>query len=285
MEGWRWIFVLEGIMTSVIGFGGLFLVPGFPDTAKFLSEEKRAILLHKLDNDKRGSLDNNAPSTLSEISWMRVLRDYKIWLMTLLFFCCDMTIASIANFLPTILTQLGWTASRAQVMSIPVWIFGMTCEVIIAWLADRVGYRLAFNAGALCVALAGWAIQRAFPASAAIRYFGIYLMAGGGFPQFPLLGGGLASNLRGRAYLGVGMAIQAGLGNSANFVASNVFLSTEAPRYHTGFNAGLAIVSIGVIASIGTMLVFAKHNKNLEEERARGEVAQEDDAINYKLNL
>lgn len=284
MEGWRWIFVIEGVMTSVVGIAGLFLVPSFPDKASFLSQAKRTILLQKLDDDKRGS-PNNCADSLADVRWSHVLRDYKIWLMTVLFFCCDMTAASIANFLPTILTQLGWTASRAQVMSIPVWIFGMVCEVVVAWIADRVGYRLAFNAGALCVALAGWSIQRAFPASAAIRYFGIYLMAGGGFPQFPLLGGGLASNLRGRSYLAVGMAIQAGLGNSANFVASNVFISTQAPRYHTGFNAGIAILSIGVIVSIGTIVVFTMHNKNLAQERLRGEVPEEDGAVHYKLNL
>ena len=268
-------------MTCVLGVVGAFWIPPFPQTASFLSEPKRAVLLAKLENDGKGE----SITSIKDISWRKALTDYKTWLLTLLFFCCDMTAASNANFLPTILKQLGWTASTAQVRTIPVWIFGMVCEVAVAMLADRFGYRLAWNMGSLAVALAGWSIQLSYPAAPGVRYFATYLMAGGGFPQFPLLGGCLASNLRGRGYIAVGMALQAGLGNSANFVASNVFITKEAPKYPTGFTAGTAIMAIGIVSSAFTWYVFAMHNKRLEQRRNAGEISQEDTIEHYRLNL
>jgi MFS family permease len=43
-RGWRWIFIIEGIMTCLIGVVGYFLIVGFPDDAhkswRFLNERE-----------------------------------------------------------------------------------------------------------------------------------------------------------------------------------------------------------------------------------------------------
>lgn len=41
LAGWRWIFLLEGITTALVGFASYWVIQDFPDTAKFLTIEER----------------------------------------------------------------------------------------------------------------------------------------------------------------------------------------------------------------------------------------------------
>lgn len=170
-----------------------------------------------------------------------------------MFFCCDMTAASIASFTPTILTELGWKAERAQVMSIPIWVIGFLFELGAGILSSRTGLRFPFVLFGILLATVGWGIQIAYsesrhtPTSAAgegdrvspaVRYFSLFAMSAGTFLQMAMTTSWMTNNLRGRASIAIGVAIILGFGNCANFVASNVFIKGEAPFYPTGFRTG-----------------------------------------------
>ncbi len=46
--GWRWIFILEGLLTVVVGVMSFWTLYDFPDTAPFLTTEERAWVVHRL---------------------------------------------------------------------------------------------------------------------------------------------------------------------------------------------------------------------------------------------
>jgi sugar phosphate permease len=54
-EGWRWIFILEGIATVLVAFIAFFTIYDFPESAKFLSEEERAFVLYRLKHQSQKS--------------------------------------------------------------------------------------------------------------------------------------------------------------------------------------------------------------------------------------
>lgn len=46
--GWRWIFILEGLVTVLAAVGAFFALYDFPDTASFLTVEEKAWVVHRL---------------------------------------------------------------------------------------------------------------------------------------------------------------------------------------------------------------------------------------------
>ncbi|KAF2182048.1 MFS general substrate transporter [Zopfia rhizophila CBS 207.26] len=278
-EGWRWIFILEGIFTIAISFLVFLVVPNFPEKTKFLTPAEKEHLLHKLHADK-----GDQKLTLKSVPWFKVLSDYKIWFPTLMFFCCDMTAASMSSFIPTILTELGWKAARAQVMSIPIWLTGIVFQLFGCWVSGRVGKRFPFVLFGIATVLVGWIIQLVYSnnkgLSAGIRYLGLFCMSGGTFLQMAMTTSWMTNNLRGRASIGVGTAIILGLGNCANFVAANVFIKKEAPFYPTGFKTGLGLTIVGAAFCLIFVALLWHHNQNLNKKR--GEIGGEDDQEEYR---
>jgi len=99
----------------------------------------------------------------------------------------------------------------------------------------------------------------------------------------PLYIGLLTANLRGKASRSFGTAIQLGLGNCANFVSSNVFITKQAPKYPVGFGTGLGITSLSFPLMCLVMVLFTRHNKKIEAKQAAlGPGAELDEQVDYK---
>lgn len=50
-NGWRWLFILEGVFTCVVAVIWFFLIPDFPEDVKWLTEEEREFIKAKLAKD------------------------------------------------------------------------------------------------------------------------------------------------------------------------------------------------------------------------------------------
>lgn len=48
LAGWKWIFILEGLLTVAVAFAAFFILYDFPDTASFLTVEEKAWVVHRL---------------------------------------------------------------------------------------------------------------------------------------------------------------------------------------------------------------------------------------------
>ena len=47
----RWLFIIEGAITVVIAFAAYFILPNFPRTTKWLTEEERQLAVWRLEED------------------------------------------------------------------------------------------------------------------------------------------------------------------------------------------------------------------------------------------
>lgn len=173
---------------------------------------------------------------------------------------------STSFFTPTILKQLGWTAVRAQVYTIPVYIVAGVSTLAVAQFADRLRHRFSFIIFGLILASVGFGIllaQQHVPVKA--RYFAVFLVVSGANIAQPITLVWLNNNLGGHYKRNVGTAMQIGIGNCGGIIASNIFITAQEPLYHVGFGVSLALLWVCAIAS--TVLLCGLRWENKRRDR------------------
>ena len=84
--GWRWIFILEGLVTMIFGILTFFLLTDFPEDAKWLTPEEREFMRARIiDADDEEEMEPQQPT--STIGGLRhFFSDIKAYLGALLYF-------------------------------------------------------------------------------------------------------------------------------------------------------------------------------------------------------
>lgn len=78
LEGaWRWVFIIEGAISCALAPIWLFLIPDFPEDAKWLSEDERAYVKARLAADQ-GKSGLEKPIQGRDI--INFFKDYKVYL-------------------------------------------------------------------------------------------------------------------------------------------------------------------------------------------------------------
>ncbi|KAK4943530.1 hypothetical protein LTR28_008423 [Elasticomyces elasticus] len=115
-NGWRWIFIIEGLLTVAVGLASKWMVVDWPETAKFLTEDERALLIARLRVDGGAATMNR----LDKAAAKRVFGDWKIYTGIVMYLGVVNTGYATSFFIPTIIKELGYTSTAAQVRSIPI---------------------------------------------------------------------------------------------------------------------------------------------------------------------
>ena len=262
--GWRWIFIIEGLLTAAVAVVSKFFLADWPENAKFLTREERDLLLNKLSKDegifKMDRLDRKA--------LRRILRDWKIWTSGVMYLGTCVSIYSISYYLPTVLSELGYSSSEAQVQTIPIYAAGFVVALATAWASDRLQHRFGFVVLGAAINIIGYAVLLASGyVSVKVRYMALYLVECGLWMGSPVEVVWLTNNLGGHYKRAFGTAIQIGMGNMSGFVASNVFITSQAPRYPAGYGVALAMMVLAGVAATILYTGLKRENKR----RDRGE--------------
>lgn len=120
-EGWRWIFIMEGIITIVLGIPAYFILVDFPEEApkswKFINEEQAQLVVTRINLDRRDVI--TPPFNLKH--YLSHAKDWKIWFFAINFCMTSVVNYSAAYFLPIVLrNELGFSVAAAQCLNAPV---------------------------------------------------------------------------------------------------------------------------------------------------------------------
>jgi sugar phosphate permease len=171
--GWAWIFIIEGLITVVAGAVSIRIIQDFPQDAKFLNEQERAFVIRRLQNDSQFPADGKG----FQIRYVwQSLSDWKTWLAMLVFMGSCGPLYSFSLFLPTIIKQLGYKSTEANLLTVPVYVGGCIFTCFIGIVADRYRSRGWCNILCLSIAAASYIIL-ASSRNAALSYFAVYLGA------------------------------------------------------------------------------------------------------------
>lgn len=90
----------------------------------------------------------------------------------------------LSIFLPTILADQGWTATKAQLYSVPPYVAACLIAIAIAYTSDKTRRRGIYLAVATIFPIAGFSILR-WSRNVDARYAAVFLITTGAFPGGP----------------------------------------------------------------------------------------------------
>ncbi|CAI0653399.1 unnamed protein product [Colletotrichum noveboracense] len=142
--GWRWLFLIEGLLTLVIGIFGFLLMPAGPcQTASWFrgkkgwfTEREEAILVNRVlrEDPSKSSMHNREPIT-PRLLWDS-LRDYDLWPLYILGLTFQIPSTPPQQYLTLTLRNLGFDTFQANLLSIPNTLGHMITMLAITYLAE-----------------------------------------------------------------------------------------------------------------------------------------------------
>ncbi len=249
LQGWRWLFLLEGLPAVILGVVAYVYLTDKPRHAAWLEEAEKNTVTSMLADDQPASRQATASV------WKQVTEP-KILLLALAYFCLVNTINANATWIPTIVREVLKAYSLSQVgfvTAIPA-----ICALILMPLwtrsSDRMQERVWHVVAALGTAAAGWLLVIYFP-QPELRLVGLIFTVSGAFCAmctFWTLPQSLLSEAARPA--GIGLISAVGLLGSAVSPAVIGFL-----RDATGnFSAGLFYVTALLMLSIALVLIVPR---------------------------
>ncbi|KAJ6619900.1 major facilitator superfamily domain-containing protein [Mycena sp. CBHHK59/15] len=246
---WAWIFIIEGLATVLAGAASFWIIQDFPDTAKFLTEAERTIVIRRLQSDDQFSA---AGEKLRMKYIVKSLLDWKTWLGMIVYMGADMPLYAFSLFLPSIINQ----ATPANLLTVPVYFFACLVTCVVGFCADRYGHRGYFNM-----------LRRLYhpnwSRNAALSYFAVYMATCGIYPV--IRPAWVSNNVEGSYKRSVSLAMVISFGNINGAVSSNVYRAKDKPWYPLGLV--LMYIVIGIIASTTYHILLRRENAR----RDRGE--------------
>ncbi|ORY18237.1 major facilitator superfamily domain-containing protein [Clohesyomyces aquaticus] len=272
LEGWRWIFILEGILTVIVAIIAYFTLFDFPETATFLTEEERAFVVYRLKYQAAQGDHEVKVAQDDTFKWKYVkdaFLDWQIWTNIWVYWGIVAPLYGISLFLPTIIRALGYTSSTAQLLTVPIYVTASVLAIVVAWLSDRFGKRYPFILVCLCLMAIGF-IMCISSSKPGVIYAGVFIAACALYPAFPGNITWLSNNLAGSTKRATGQAIQIAGGNLAGAMASNFYRAKDAPHYVLGHSLELAFICAGILALLILVFNYKRINAKRERQLAEG---------------
>lgn len=238
-HGWRWILIIEGLPTVILGVLAFFLLPNDPETAYFLSPaEKQAVTLRWAGEYGRTA----SAQEFSKKDMNKAFLDWKVWVFCIGQFGVDTMLYGYSTFLPTIINGMGdWSTAQVQLLTIPVYFLGAATYMSMAVLSDRLQRRAIFCVIFGFISVVGYGVLIS-NGSAGVHYFGCFLVAMGLYVVvgIPLAWLPVLCPRYGKRTTASGMQLT--MGNMAGVMSPFIYASTDSPRYIRGHAVTLSMV-------------------------------------------
>ena len=101
MQGWRWLFILEGLPSIILGLVAFWYLTDKPGQAKWLSTEEKKWFESKMISE------NKIKNTTYGFSWKRAIMERDVILLVLVYFFWIIGFYGLGFFLPTIIDGIG----------------------------------------------------------------------------------------------------------------------------------------------------------------------------------
>jgi ACS family tartrate transporter-like MFS transporter len=130
IQGWRWLFFLEGVPAILLGIAAFFFLTDWPSEAAWLTPDQQQWIKLKLEQEK--------PSNRQSVGLVQALRSRTILLLAAAAFLQYFMGYAVIFWLPTILKrQSGFSDARVGMVGAVPYIVALIAMLFNGWHSDK----------------------------------------------------------------------------------------------------------------------------------------------------
>lgn len=154
LQGWQWLFLVEGVPSVLLGFGLYFWLTDKPASASWLTKAEKVWLQQALQGEQSAAVVNHAGNL------KQALYHPKVWLLGLLYFAVVINYYSISLWLPLIIKSVsGLDNMRTAWLTAVPYLLTVIAMVLVGAHSDRTKERRWH------IAICGWLAAVCFAGS------------------------------------------------------------------------------------------------------------------------
>ncbi|KAF2028601.1 phthalate transporter [Setomelanomma holmii] len=275
LEGWRWLFAIEGAVTGLIAIVSYFYLPPSPTqtASKFrgkdgwFNEHEEKIMVNRVlrDDPSKGDMHNRQALSLKAI-W-RCLLDYHMWPLYLVGLSWLIPNNPMQAYLTLQLRSVGFHTFETNLLTIPAYVLFIFQLLFWTWLSERWNERFITAMMSQIWALPLLVSLAVLPKSTGpwVKWALCSLLVGHPYMHAILvaLGSRNAGTVRTRTVASAlyNMSVQA-----SSIVASNIYRNDDKPLYRRGNRVLIGICVYNMFVFIGAKLFYIRVNANREKK-------------------
>jgi MFS transporter, ACS family, tartrate transporter len=164
VQGWRWLFFLEGVPAILLGIAAFFFLTDWPSQAAWLAPEQQQWIKRKLDEEK--------PTNRQLVTLGQTLRSRPILLLAAAAFLEYFTGYAVIFWFPTVLkSQSGFSDMRVGMLGAVPYVVALIAMLFNGWHSDRSRERRWHAAVPLFITAAGLLCLISLPSSGLMTVF------------------------------------------------------------------------------------------------------------------
>ncbi|KAJ2878642.1 hypothetical protein H4R27_005721 [Coemansia aciculifera] len=261
LMGYQYIFIIEASITVALAVIMAFMLQNYPETATFLTEEERAAALRMLASDK--ALSYNTDYRPRQV--LRALSDWTIWGYAIIFWAAATGGATQAIFGPTLIKAMGYTSTRAQVLSAAPSACGFASQILSMFLPrlyPRFSVWIMLFSAAACAFYAVIATVE----NVHVRFAFLCLSNFALSPNMPLVSIWMSNNVMGVTKKGVASACTVMLGGVAGLIGSHIYRGKDFPQYRFGHIFVCVCNALIFVVALALNLYFRYENRRRDSQ-------------------
>ena len=280
-EGWRYMFLIEGVFTGLIGvFTWLYLPASPTQTARgtykgllrpkegWFTKHEETIMVTRILRDDPGKATMHNRQGLSWKDFRAAITDYDLWPIYLIGLSWGMPQTPPAAYITLTCKALGFSTFETNLLTIPAYTLFILQLLFWTWVSEKINQRVLINLVTqfwtlpLLVALV--ALPPVFPNSNWAKWVISTLIVG--YPYIHAILVALTSRNAGSVRTRtVGSSLYNMSVQMSSIFSSQIYRDNDKPYYYKGNKVLLGIVAWNVLVIIGMKVYYVSRNNQRDK--------------------
>ncbi|KAF8896934.1 putative pantothenate transporter [Mucidula mucida] len=282
LEGWRWLFIIEGAATVGLALIFMLFLPNNPATTKGLTDAEREWISWNFELDQ-GQKDHKEELTGMQ-AFVLAVTDPKTWLLMATLYMTYIA-AAVVSFFPSVVSTLGYSRNITYVLTAPPYLLCVVIMIVNGFHSDKTQERylhivipLVFTIVANIIALS--------TLNTAARYVAMMLMPGSFYGATAVILSWIAGSITQPAVKrAAAISLINAVCNTPNIWTT--YLYKASPQYLAAFSVNLASGVAAILCATLTRWYLRKQNaildRGLDEKRSAPTKQQQASGFRYLI--